>query len=159
MKFIYNDGGRSNYFKGKAGDCGTRAIAIALEIPYIEVYDELNNIRKHLLSKTRSNRLKKLLSGSVRDGTAKEVMHEFMKRHNWQWIPTMKIGSGCKVHLTENELPNDKIICCVSKHYTAVINGVINDTYNPNDRGITVDQDGNNITTDRCVYGYWKYNN
>ena len=29
MKFIYNDGGRSKYFKGEAGDCVVRAICNA----------------------------------------------------------------------------------------------------------------------------------
>ena len=41
MKYIYNDGGRSKYFKGKANDCVCRAISIASNRDYKEVYDSL----------------------------------------------------------------------------------------------------------------------
>ena len=38
MEWIYSDGGRAAAgYKGDAGDCVTRAIAIATEIPYQEV--------------------------------------------------------------------------------------------------------------------------
>ena len=39
--FKYDDGGRSKYFKGRAGDCAARAMAIALGIDYKAAYDEL----------------------------------------------------------------------------------------------------------------------
>ena len=57
----------------------------------------------------------------------------------------MKIGSGCKVHLSEDELPNGRLVCNLSGHVTCVIDGVINDTYD-------CSRDGK-----RCVYGYWKF--
>jgi len=41
LNFTYSDGGRSNYFKGEAGDCVVRAIAIATEIDYKVIYDKL----------------------------------------------------------------------------------------------------------------------
>ena len=40
--------------------------------------------------------------------------------NGWKWTPTMQIGSGCKVHLADGELPMRKRIVAVSKHYTAV---------------------------------------
>jgi len=41
-KFVYNDGGREAAgYKGTAGDCVCRAVAIAAELPYQEVYDRL----------------------------------------------------------------------------------------------------------------------
>ena len=47
MNFKYNDGGRSEAgFKGKTGDCGVRAIAIALGKSYKEVYNHVNHICK-----------------------------------------------------------------------------------------------------------------
>ena len=40
--FTYNDGGREAAgYKGKAGDCVCRAIAIAADLPYQQVYDRL----------------------------------------------------------------------------------------------------------------------
>jgi hypothetical protein len=59
------------------------------------------------------------------------------------WTPTMGIGTGCKVHLHADELPKGRLIASVSKHYCAMIDGVINDISNPSRGG------------KRCVYGYW----
>ena len=43
MDFVYNDGGRAAAgYKGQAGDCVVRAIAIATQKPYQEVYDAIN---------------------------------------------------------------------------------------------------------------------
>jgi hypothetical protein len=57
----------------------------------------------------------------------------------------MHIGSGCTAHLRDGEswVPQGRVIVKVSKHYTALIDGVIHDTHDPS-RGGT-----------RCVYGYW----
>lgn len=129
MKFNYNDGGRSNYFKGQnVGDCAVRAIAIATEQDYKEVY----------------NALKELNGGnSCRNGTPKKVFKKYLTSIGWTWHPTMSIGSGCTVHLSENELPSGRIVVSVSKHLVAVIDGVVNDTYD-----CTRDET-------RCVYGYF----
>ena len=60
------------------------------------------------------------------------------------WTPTMQIGSGCQVHLTADELPSGRLVCNVSKHQVAVIDGVIYDTHDCSRKGT------------RCVYGYWR---
>ena len=59
---IRHDGGRKAAgFKGKAGDCATRAIAIATGHEYRQVYDRLNAIIKaaplsrRIWKKTRIN--------------------------------------------------------------------------------------------------------
>ena len=62
----------------------------------------------------------------------------------WEWIPTMAIGSGCKIHLQDGDLPRGRLIVTVSKHMVAVVDGVIHDTTDPS-------RDGT-----RCVYGYWR---
>ena len=47
MQFQYNDGGRAEAgFKGTTGDCVCRAIAIATEKPYREIYDLINGFAK-----------------------------------------------------------------------------------------------------------------
>src|SRR5215469_13132423 len=46
-RWVYDDGGRAAAgFKGKTGDCVTRAIAIALEKPYAEVYESINELAR-----------------------------------------------------------------------------------------------------------------
>lgn len=139
MQFQYNDGGRAETgFKGTTGDCVCRAIAIATEKPYREIYDLINEFAK-------SERTGKRKTGksNARTGVYKGTIRKVMKHLGWKWIPTMTIGSGCKVHLREDELPKGRIVCSLSKHETAVIDGVLNDTYD-------CSRDGT-----RCVYGYF----
>ena len=140
-KFNYNDGGRSaSGFKGEAGDCAARAIAIVTGEPYQEVYDLINEYGK----KERTGKRKKKKS-TARGGVYHNTLKKIMWDYGWEWIPTMSIGSGCTTHLRADELPSGKILCRVSKHYVAVVDGVINDTYD-------CSRDGT-----RCVYGYYRY--
>ena len=138
MKFQYNDGGRSAAgYKGDAGDCATRAIAIATGKPYQEVYDALNTLIK---SKRQTKRMR---GTSARTGTPKGIERDYLTSLGWRWTPTMQIGQGCKVHLKADELPRGCLVVSVSKHLVAVINGVIHDTHDPSRDGM------------RCVYGYY----
>lgn len=151
MKWVFDDGGRAEAgFKGRTGDCVCRAIAIATQRPYKEIYNLINELAK-------SERIGKRKSGvsSAREGVYKTTEDKVMKLLGWKWVPTMLVGKGCKVHLQEDELPKGRLVVRLSKHSTAVIDGVIHDTYDPNDRGVWVDAYGNNITTNRCVYGYY----
>lgn len=48
-EYKYDDGGRATAgYKGKTGDCGVRAVAIATGKPYKEVYDALFDIAKNV---------------------------------------------------------------------------------------------------------------
>lgn len=137
--FVMNDGGRSAAgFKGQASDCVCRAIAIAAEMSYAEVYAAINDAAQ---SERRGRR--KRGKSSARTGVYKPTTRKFMESLGWKWTPTMTIGSGCKVHLRADELPAGRLIVLVSRHLTAVIDGVIHDTHDPS-------RDGT-----RCVYGYW----
>lgn len=146
MKWVYNDGGREAAgFSGPTGDCVTRSVAIAAELPYTLVYDRLaeGNATERQTRRSRSHRNagKRTASHGIR--TRRLWFKRYMAELGFVWVPTMSIGSGCKVHLAEGELPMGRIIARVSKHYVAVIDGVINDTFDCS-RGET-----------RCVYGYW----
>lgn len=129
LQFQFNDGGRHKYYKAKnVGDCVTRAIAIATKMDYKDVY----------------NLIKRYTKDSPRNGVRKTIIKRIMKDLGYEWIPTMAISSGCTTHLAYGEIPMDKtIICSCSGHLVAVINGVVNDTYDCT-RGAS-----------RCVYGYW----
>ena len=142
IKHVFNDGGRKYYFDGKdTGDCVTRAIAIAMELDYKEVYDELFQlIKERQLKVNIKNRSK---YSSPREGVMKDVWKPYIESKGWKWVPTMKIGSGCKVHLTESELPKGRLIVRVSNHLACVIDGVLHDTYDCSREGT------------RCVYGYF----
>jgi hypothetical protein len=140
MRVKYNDGGRAAAgFRGDAGDCVVRAVAIATGKPYREVYDDLNAL-------ATTERIGKYQRGrsSARNGVHRKTIRRYLEGLGWTWTPTMQIGSGCKVHLRAEELPSGRLIVSVSKHLVAVLDGVIHDTHDPAREGA------------RCVYGYWR---
>jgi len=136
----YADGGRKAAgFTGSTGDCVTRAIAIATELPYLQVYDAINHRIKAARKGSRGAR------GSARTGVSRQVYERYLTQElGWRWTPTMAIGSGTTVHLRASELPPGRIIARCSKHLCAVIDGVIYDTDDPS-------RDGS-----RCVYGVYQ---
>lgn len=137
--FVLDDGGRSAAgYRGDTDDCVTRAIAIAADLPYREVYDALNEAARR--ERPRNGRKR----SSSRTGVGRATIRRFLEDLGWEWTPTMQIGSGCRVHLRADELPPGRLVVSVSKHVVAVIDGVLHDTHDCS-RGGT-----------RCVYGYWR---
>jgi hypothetical protein len=60
------------------------------------------------------------------------------------------------VHLVDGELPMGRLVVRVSGHMTAVIDGVIRDTHNPQRKTYNYDAEGKTTSiSERCVYGYW----
>lgn len=148
MEFIFNDGGRAAAgYKGKTGDCVCRAICIATGLPYQEVYDFLanGNATQRITRRTRKTSGKRTAARGIH--VRRDWFKTYMKSLGFVWVPTMQIGQGCKVHLVEHELPKGKLIVSLSRHYTAVIDGVIHDIYDPSREGT------------RCVYGFYYLQN
>lgn len=130
--FIEHDGGRAAAgYRGRGRrDCVVRAIAIAAQLPYRHVVDALNERTCLLVCVTKT-------------GVHRDVYESYLFELGWRWTPTMKIGSGCTVHLVAEELPSGRVIASVSRHLVAVIDGVVYDNHNPVRGG------------KRCVYGYY----
>lgn len=140
MQWVFNDGGRGlSGYESKAKDCVARAIAIATEMDYMEVCQKINTMAE---SERITKRKKK--RSHAHKGVHKNTYKKYLTDLGWKWVPTMAIGSGCRVHLREGELPSKgTLIVSVSRHLTVVKDGKIHDTYNPAREG------------NRCVYGYW----
>lgn len=139
MELVVNDGGRSKYFKGSTGDCVCRAICNATGEDYKKIYDLINELSKS----ERTGKKKKGVS-NARTGVYKDTTRKVIEDHlGWKWHPVMTIGSGCKMHLREDELPKGTLIVKVTKHLTCVKDGVLYDTFDCSREGT------------RCVYGYW----
>lgn len=144
LAYEIDDGGRKSAgYKGTCDDCVTRAIAIAAEQSYRQVYDEIKERMQYWDYRKLFNPLVSGRDKSPRDGVHKRIYEDYLYDLGWRWTPTMKIGSGCKVHLRADELPQGRIIAQVSKHLVAVIDGVIHDLSDCSRNGT------------RCVYGYW----
>lgn len=131
MNWTYNDGGRAKYFTATGvRDCVARAVAIATNRDYKEVYNEIA----------------KLIGYTPRNGVYKKDTKKVMEYFGGTWVSCSGIGTKNKVHLNATEMPlQGCFVCNLSKHVTCIINGVINDTYDPS-------RDGT-----RLVYGYWEF--
>ena len=136
----YDDGGRvAAGYRGSAGDCAVRAAAIASGGDYATLYARINAIAQtERLSKRRRTR------SSARTGVHRDTLHTVLAELGFQWVSLMGIGTGCTVRLSPSELPGGRLIVRLSRHYAAVIDGVVRDTHDSS-RGGT-----------RCVYGYWQ---
>ena len=152
MKHVYNDGGRAAAgFKGSADDCVCRAIALAAELPYRAVYETIADGHATQRAGKRGKRARSARNGT---STQRKWFRDYMASLDFRWVPTMQIGSGCTVHLHDGELPMGRLIVSLSRHYTAVINGVVHDTYDPQ-RTTLITENGAQRIARRCVYGYW----
>lgn len=111
MKWIYNDGGRSLYYKApNVRDCVCRAIAIANNEDYKIVY----------------NTLKKYNNGvTPRNGMYESVYSKLLKAWGWKCISC----ENKHIHLKEDEIPDGVIICKIKGHLVAVKNKIIYDTW------------------------------
>lgn len=135
--FQYDDGGRAAAgFRGTTSDCVCRSLAIVSGEPYAELYHLLaHEGRKAPLRGSRSH---------PRTGVYIETLRPLLLERGWSWTPTMRIGSGCRVRMRADELPGGPLLLRLSRHVTAVLDGVEHSTYKSDRNGT------------RCVYGYWR---
>lgn len=144
VEFVYDDGGRrAAGRKGDVGDCVTRAVAIATGLPYADVYDALARGNAGQRKGKREHWSAGKRTASFGINTRRKWFKDYLTALGWKWTPTMSIGAGCTVHLRADELPPGRLVVAVSRHYCAVIDGIIHDTRDPSRGGA------------RCVYGYW----
>ena len=99
LLFQYRDGGRSAAgYRGKVRDCATRAIAIATQSTYQDIY--------RALAEEAAAEQNALRRNHPRMGLRKNTVKRYLGRIGWRWTATMRIGSGCKTHLRSGELPS-----------------------------------------------------
>lgn len=127
MAYKYNDGGRAAAgFKGNAGDCVVRALAIALNLDYKELYKKLAKANGKL------GRAK-----SARNGVAKEIYEKVLRQYGYRWCQAPKFD-GRKARTTD--MRAGVVICRQANHLVTVIDGVAHDIFD---------------STQRMVYGYY----
>lgn len=115
--WIYNDGGRAEAgYKGTSADCAVRAIAIAWDLPYKVIYDDL----RYFLDCRDA--------GSPRNGISEDHLRLYLSERGFRY----KAIKGEHVTLHRDELPKGKVIANMPGHVSAVIDGIVNDTFDPN---------------------------
>jgi len=141
MKFRQNDGGRAAAgFMVPAGDCACRATAIAMQRDYREVYDELDAFAKQF--ETQYEGVGEFYPSGVESGYWHEALTAYLKPLGWRYVDG-PLELSERLHLNERELPSGRIICRLSKQYAAVIDGVLETTYDCS-------------RDEYFVYGYWQ---
>lgn len=169
MEFIYNDGGRSMYFKAdNVGDCCSRAICNATGKDYKEVYSRLKELTElevqRLERKSNSKNLSHwkqyrnslkaaaMKKANVRNGTAWKVVDKYLKEIGWV---RHSLKSG-QMHFTADELPEGNLIVKLSKHLTNVKDKIIYDTYDCSKKVFYDRYTGDKVVNERrVVYTYW----
>lgn len=129
LKYLYNDGGRSKYFKGNAGDCVVRAIAIATSTDYKIVYDELYQANKEYLASKKTKVAKRMKSATPRNGNFKTIYKKYLISKGWEWVTLKKFGSTERTKLDALTHLKTPIIVSVNRHLLCMINGTVNDTW------------------------------
>lgn len=137
MKLIVTDGGRKDAgLRGSfTGDCVIRSIALASDRPYKRIYSDFKGMI--------ANRLGYVPEDGIL--TNKPAFKRYMVESGFVWNITCRIGSRDRVHMNAAELPMGRLVLSLSKHYTAVINHQIYDTYDCSNNG------------KRMVYGFWSF--
>ena len=138
MPFKHHDGGREEAgYRGSVGDCVTRSICIATRLPYKQVYGAMRRLAKF---EREGDRLKGWWRSHPRKGidTNRAWFSRYMGGLGFEWV-AMPVGTM----LVSDTFGKGVYVVSLCKHYTAVVDGVIYDTYNPS-RG-----------RKRRVYGYW----
>lgn len=136
IRWNYNDAGYEKYKNELPNDSYTRAIAIALNLSYRDAY---NLIDEYI----HNEELDEVYINNCRSEVVKDVVKRILKDRGWEYVSKMRFGTGCILHLKKEELPSGTIIVQISKGLTTLIDGVINDIYDPSRNGT------------RCVYSIW----
>ncbi len=126
MDFIWNDGGRATSgFVGSAGDCVTRAVAIATGLAYRDVYSTIG----------------KRTAKSPRGGVETSAAEAYLSELGWTSHRVDEVLFE-PAFLYKGIIPKGVVIVDLvrgrrrSGHYCCLVDHVVHDTWNPMDDGI-----------------------
>lgn len=141
MEIVYTDGGRAEagYKDYRRGDCGCRAAAIALNKAYKEIYKDMYSWFKVEIEG-------KMCKGPShpRRGIFLSDMKDYMDSHNWIYVALPRTGRVCGVMINDPDLPMGRIILHVHRHFIAMIDHVVYDSFDSTKSGM------------EGIYGYFK---
>jgi hypothetical protein len=125
--FKYNDGGRVDAgYKGKTGDCGARALAIATGGDYKWAYKLIADTNKDFG-----------YAKSARNGVHKTVYAHVLEKLGFRWQSAPKF-EGRKALCSD--MPKGTVIARQAHHFVAVVDGIPQDTWD---------------SSHKMVYGFW----
>lgn len=140
LDWVYDDGGRGGAgFKGKTGDCGVRALTIALDEDYQAMYETMFHLQREY-GETRRDRAAKAIQrrgASPRLGLFRQVLGPYLvETCGWRWTPLKFVGDPRTHHAVHGELPpRGPMVCSMRGHYAAVVDGKLRDTWDSGKHG------------------------
>ena len=151
MKYTFNDGGRSEHYKGKTGDCVTRAISIATKMPYDVVYNALFDIARNWKGNSKKA-IRIRATASPRKSTNRNVSVKFLN----DVLGLVEVREKHKIN--DTLFYKGTYIVKVRRHFIAIIDGVINDTWDSRKTTgrFTPDEFDNPMPQWKTVTRYWK---
>ena len=124
MAYVYDDAGQTRSHKG--GWCGVRAVAIATGMQW-------SDVEKHLRPICKAGKT----GGAISRGIYREDLDTALADLGWVWRAAQH-PEGRKARPAD--LPAGRLIARQAHHITAVIDGVVHDTWD---------------CSRKMVYGYW----
>ena len=145
INWIYDDGGYSESgFRAKHGNGVIIAIAIVTGAGYRKIYDDISTRQYRFVRNTRSKRIEEKGGAISEVGVWPQVTKAYLQEIEWEWTPTMSVGSGCVMHMSYEELPDEPVmLLSISRSLAAIQHGNVHAPWDPS-------RDGT-----RCVYGVW----
>ena len=119
----YDDGGRAawehRHREGPLGDCVPRAIAIALDTDYGEVWQALETAQRQIY---------RLREHSVDDGTFPEVSDAYLQAAGWKRLE-IKVSTPIASATLCQLLPSERVVVEVHRHFFASVGGQARDVW------------------------------
>lgn len=116
LDFERRDGGRADAgFKGKAGDCATRAVALYTGEGYRTIYNELRELTIELSGG---------FDRSVRDGVGTVTFHHYMTKTIGA-VPMLTPNT----YLTADAIPREPLIAVLPRHFVFIHDHTVFDSW------------------------------
>jgi hypothetical protein len=141
-EFVEDDGGREAAgYGGATGDCVARAIAIATRKPYAEVFEALKARHVGFVKRNPDSYEARVRRGTkpIDNGCIERVYAPYLKSLGWNYTRIRE-----RVYLRAGALPNGRLIIDLDRHFVALVDGTIRDTFDSGGAG------------KRPVKGYWR---
>jgi hypothetical protein len=160
MQFQKNDGGRAAAgYKASTDDSLVRAIVIASQRPYEEIYDRLAED-----SKTQRPAWAQLKGDKPTSKIFVNANHkwfkDYMRELGFDSVSLNNIPGGShNFYLKDGGFPMGRLVVRLGGHYAAVIDGVLHDTYDSSAPSFTYSDNNGVIVSEECqirVFGFWK---
>lgn len=147
--WTFDDGGQATSgmrSANRVNNAEVRAIAIACQIPYAQVYKDLSVLTREWLSGGR--RIPNSAWDQTRKGRIpKQIYEPYLMNMGWEWTSTVFHEGGKRtgyLRIDNEELPAGRLIVKTRYSLSAVIDHVLHEVHNLNRAG------------PQTVYGYYR---